>query len=146
MMDKLCVLAKCTAVATLMFGLVACKPEVPAKPVKVLQSTEGSCEKELKGIVIRSIKPDGTVLIGSPGSTIHDCEIVALSLKRVYALEGKAMVGDPAILIIHYEDQILENGQVKRVVTKWGVRSRYNKELERHFSTPTAGDNQLGTK
>ncbi len=116
---------------------VSCK-EAPAP--KILKKIEGTREIGSK-LVIRHISQEGAVLLGTMTMSPRDCAFCSNSLKKpIYWLEGMGEVNDPVMLIAHYEDQVLEGGQVRQVVTKWGVRSKNKKKFESHFSQISKGE------
>lgn len=137
MADKLGVLAKCLAVLTTLFFVVACDSEVkPHTPSpKVLESIKGSIEKSVDDLVIVGITDDGLVYLGKPGQSIKDVAL-AYRLMRLtpHRLEGKATIGDKVVTVLYYEDQLLANGAVRRVIVGKGVRSVNNQALEKYFN------------
>ena len=131
---KLRTLIKSATIMTTMLFAACSSSDKPEE--KVLQSIEGTIEKE-SGLIIRHIDAEGRVLLGTSKMTKEDCSQAWFRFKKpIYQLEGKASINDPAIIVYHYEDQVLESGRVRRVVTKWGVRSKFNKEIEDHFQIP----------
>lgn len=145
-MDKLSVLAKLTAIFTLIFSIVACKPESPepqsspAPEAKVVKSISRKVESVYAHSVIRHIAADGKVAIGLPIDSIDNC--LRGRNGHTFFLEGKAQVGDGAVAVFYLEDQVLENGEVRTVIKAMRIRSVNNKNLEKHFSD-SQGDDQL---
>lgn len=148
MKGTLHVLVKCAAILILFSACTESQKSEPEKPLKVLKSINGTTEKKVENLVIKVITPQGEVVFGKPQDSPRDCiEAVRSYHVPVFKLDGKASVGDQAIIVRYFEDQLLENGVVRRVVTKTVVRSVRNKEIEKYFSNhPTVGENQPGTK
>jgi len=146
MMDKLSVLAKLTAIITLIFSVVACKPEgsgpqtPPIPETKVVKSISRKVESFYTHSVIRVIAADGKVAIGLPRTSLEHC--LRGRNGHTFFLEGKAQLGDRAVAVFYLEDQVLENGEVRTVIKAVRIRSVNNQDLEKHFSD-TQGDDQL---
>jgi hypothetical protein len=117
----------------------ACDSTPPAKVVK----SKPFVRETAAPARIAVIENSGVVYLGNhPG--MHAGAICMLR-NHVLLLEGKASVGDSAVLVYNYEDQELDNGKVQRVLKSIRVRSNNNKAYEAHFET-TDGDNHPGTK
>lgn len=146
MTDKLSVLAKLTAIITLIFFSVACKPESPEPQVsptsetKVVKSISRKVERFYIHSVIRAIATDGKVAIGLPRTSLEYC--LRGRNGHTFFLEGKAQVGDRAVAVFYLEDQVLENGEVRTVIKAVRIRSVNNQDLEKYFSD-SQGDDQL---
>jgi hypothetical protein len=135
--DKLSVLAKLTAILTIALSIVACdnKENPPTPPPAVLKSIKGSIEKPVENLVIKGITDSGLVYLGKPGQSLKDTVYSYQYMRRKPdMLEGKALVGDRAIVVLYYEDQLLANGAVRRVIVKRVVRSVNNQAIENYFN------------
>jgi hypothetical protein len=94
---------------------------------EVISSVPGQTERPLiDSARIRHIYPNGNVCIGtlemSPTSGIKT-RPTAFGDKTL-KLEGQAAINDLATLVIHYEDQVLSSGEVRRVIVSYSVKSR----------------------
>lgn len=111
--------------------LVGCRESTPpAKVVEVKPFT-----RETNGALkIVAIEDNGVVYLGKyPG--FHAGAICWID-NHVFRLVGRAQVGDQAILVWNYEDQLFDNGKVKRVLKSVGVKSANHRVYEEYF-TPT---------
>ena len=141
--DKLPILFKLAALLTLAI-FTGCD-NTPEKTSKVLKTTPRIMVKEgdKSPLVIRKIDADGGVLIGKPNSPYNTCIFAFPGFtEHPFKLEGKAVVGDSFDIVFHFEDELLENGEIRTVTKSVGVRSRRQQEWETRFPTPTAGENQ----
>lgn len=116
------------------FAALTVSCEKPAPAPKVLQKIEGSFER-MSSLVIRHIDKDGFVLLGKTNMNVWECQSAAGQLRfPKYRLEGKAFINDPVILTCYFENQLLENGEIRSVVNRWTVTSLRNPEYEKKFS------------
>lgn len=118
--------------------LVSCdgpKPAAASPAPEVLQKMEREKKGASGTFFIKKIHPDGTVAVGRKGEMASLSKFPAGELGKYLplVLVGKAQVGDPVEITFVIEDQALENGAVKSILTKVKVVSLNNNLLQEHF-------------
>jgi hypothetical protein len=111
------------------FFFVACSEKKPE--LKVVKTNSVVSETVPANFFITDISDSGVVWVGRD----RNRNVATNSTDgHLFHLEGKAVVGDPIVLVWYHEEQLLENGEVRKVLTKVGVKSVRGQEHEKKFS------------